>query len=119
MSLLTLFAAFLTGLLASLGVGGGMVLIIWLTAFSGMGQLEAQGINLIFFLPVALFSCILHGKNGLIKLRPLLPAIITGVMGAAAGAMLAHFAGSDFLGKCFSVFILIIGVREIFSGGRK
>ena len=54
MTLLTFIAAFFTGLLASLGVGGGMVLIIWFTAVMGMSQLEAQGINLLFFLPIAL-----------------------------------------------------------------
>ncbi|MDE6593176.1 MAG: sulfite exporter TauE/SafE family protein [Oscillospiraceae bacterium] len=113
--LLTLFAAFITGLLASMGVGGGMVLIIWMTAFMGVPQLEAQGINLIFFLPIALLSCILHRKNGLMKIEPLLPAIMTGVIGAAAGALLADFAGSEILGKCFSGFILLIGLKEIFT----
>lgn len=115
MDILTLIAAFITGLLASLGVGGGMVLIVWETCFLGVGQLEAQGINLIFFLPIALLSCILHRKNGMIKIKPLIPAIITGTLGAAAGALLAGFAGSDILGKCFSVFILLIGIRELFT----
>ena len=47
-------AAFLTGILASLGLGGGMILILYLTIFAGMAQFEAQGINLIFFIPIAL-----------------------------------------------------------------
>lgn len=113
--ILTLLAAFITGLLASLGVGGGMVLIIWMTAFMGVDQLEAQGINLVFFLPIALLSCILHRRNGLMKIKPLLPAIIIGIVGAAAGALLAGFAGSEILGKCFSGFILLIGIKEMFT----
>lgn len=115
MTILTFIAAFLTGLLASLGVGGGMVLIIWFTAVMGMPQLEAQGINLLFFLPIALLSVIIHRKNGLIDIKRLVPAFLTGAFGAAAGAFAAKLMGSELLGKIFAVFILIIGAKELFS----
>ena len=45
-----LAAAFLTGIFASLGLGGGMILILYMTIFAGYTQLDAQGINLIFFM---------------------------------------------------------------------
>lgn len=115
MTLLTFAAAFLTGFLASLGVGGGTVLIIFMTVFLGTEQLDAQGINLIFFIPIALLSVIMHRKNGLTDIKALLPAICTGAVCAAAGALIADFIGSDALKKIFAVFILIIGVRELFS----
>ncbi len=115
MTILTFIAAFLTGLLASLGVGGGMVLIIWFTAVMGMSQLEAQGINLLFFLPIALLSVIIHRKNGLIDLKRLVPVFLTGAVGAAAGAYFAKLMGSELLGKIFAVFILLIGIKELFS----
>lgn len=115
MMILTWIAAFLTGLLASLGVGGGMVLIIWFTAVMGMSQLEAQGINLLFFLPIALLSVIIHRKNGLISFKELVPSIMTGILGAAAGSFAAKLIGSELLGKIFAVFILVIGVKELLS----
>lgn len=115
MTVLTWIAAFLTGLLASLGVGGGMVLILWLTAVMGMSQLEAQGINLLFFLPIALLSVIIHRKNGLISFKELVPSVLTGILGAAAGSFLARLMGSELLENIFSVFILVIGVRELLS----
>lgn len=115
MTLLTMIAAFLTGLLASLGVGGGMVLIIWLTAVMGMSQLEAQGINLLFFLPIALLSVMIHRKNGLISFKELVPSVLTGILGAAAGSFAAKLMGSVILGKIFAVFILVIGVKELLS----
>ena len=115
MTLLTMIAAFLTGLLASLGVGGGMVLIIWLTAVMGMSQLEAQGINLLFFLPIALLSVMIHRKNGLISFKELVPSVLTGILGAAAGSFAAKLMGSVLLGKIFAVFILVIGVKELLS----
>lgn len=118
MTVLTWIAAFITGLLASLGVGGGMVLIIWMTAVIGTGQLEAQGANLIFFLPIALLSVIMHRKNGLIDIKMLIPAIITGMIAAAAGAFAAHMLGSLWLKKIFAVFILMIGFKELFGAGK-
>ncbi|MGN0637187.1 MAG: TSUP family transporter [Huintestinicola sp.] len=115
MTALTWIAAFLTGLLASLGVGGGMVLIVWLTAVMGMSQLETQGINLLFFLPIALLAVIIHRKNGLISFKELVPSVLTGILGAAAGSFAAKLMGSELLGKIFAVFILVIGAKELIS----
>lgn len=107
-------AAFLTGVLASLGVGGGMVLIIYLTVFAEFEQLSAQGINLIYFLPIALLSVIIHSRKGLIKWKEIIPALICGVISAPLGALLAKNLGSSALRKIFAVFTLLIGVKELF-----
>lgn len=115
MNVLTWIAAFVTGFLASLGTGGGMVLIIWLTAVMGMPQLEAQGINLMFFLPIAAFSVYMHRKNGIADIKELLPAMIPGAVFAAVGAMAAHFAGSLRLGKLFGLFLIAVGIKVLFS----
>lgn len=108
-------AAFLTGIFASLGVGGGMILIIYLTVFGGFDQLSAQGINLIYFIPIALLAVIIHSKNGLIRWKIILPSILTGAVFAAAGTFAARYIGSPWLKKIFAVFILLIGVKELFS----
>lgn len=107
--------AFLTGILASLGVGGGMVLIIYLTVFSGFDQISAQGINLIYFLPIALLSVIIHSRNKLVEWKKILPSLITGVIFALAGAALARYIGSSLLRKIFALFILLIGFKELFG----
>lgn len=116
MDILTLLAAFLTGLLASMGVGGGMLLIIWLTAVVGTNQLEAQGINLIFFLPIALLSVIIHRKNKLIDLRALKYSLATGLIGTVGGVLAAKAIEGNWLKLMFSVFILIVGVKELWAG---
>lgn len=106
-------AALLTGVFASLGVGGGMILIIYLTVFGGFDQLAAQGINLIYFIPIALLSVIIHTKNRLIEWKKIIPSIIIGVIFAAAGTYAAERIGSPALKKIFAVFILLIGVKEL------
>ncbi len=105
--------SFLSGFVASLGLGGGMVLIIYLAIFAGMGQLEAQGINLIFFIPIAVISIILHTKSKLIIWKKIIPSIITGTISALLFSVIASMLGSDILSKIFSVFIIIIGIREL------
>ncbi len=105
--------SFLSGFIASLGLGGGMVLIIYLTIFAGMGQLDAQGINLIFFIPIAVISIILHTKSKLIIWKRILPSIITGSIAALLFSFIASMLGSEILSKIFSVFIIIIGIKEL------
>lgn len=109
-----IIAAFLTGIFASMGVGGGMILIVYLTIFAGYNQLEAQGINLVYFLPIAAFSLIIHTKNHLVEWKIAFTAIIFGVILAIAGAFLAEWLGSEMLRKIFGGFIFIIGIKEIF-----
>lgn len=111
--------SFLSGFIASLGLGGGMVLIIYLTIFSGMAQLEAQGINLIFFIPIALISIILHTKSKLIIWKKILPSIITGAILALLFSFIASMLGSEILSKIFSIFIIIIGIKELIKKSDK
>lgn len=107
--------AFLTGVVASLGLGGGMVLIIYLTVFAQTDQLNAQGINLVFFIPVASLSLIIHTKNKLVEWKRIIPSIICGGVSAFAGIYIAKYLGSEILTKLFAVFIILIGLRELFS----
>ena len=52
------FISTLLGFLTGLGIGGGSLLILWLTQVQGIDQSTARLINLIFFLPGALpFGC--------------------------------------------------------------
>ncbi len=105
---------FLTGIAASMGLGGGFILIIWLTFFGGLSQSAAQGVNLLFFLPIALFSAFLHAKNKLIEWKILPFAIITGVIGAAVGSFVSFFLTDNMLSKLFGGLIVLVGIKELF-----
>ena len=45
-----------SGVVSGMGIGGGSILILYLTLFAGMAQQQAQGINLLYFLPTAASS---------------------------------------------------------------
>lgn len=116
---MNILIGFLTGIAASMGLGGGFILIIALTLFKSVPQVEAQGVNLLFFLPIALFSVIIHAKNKLIEWKVLPFAIISGIIGAAIGSGLSFVLTDDILGKLFGGLIIIVGLKEIFTGNRE
>ncbi|MGN0486625.1 MAG: TSUP family transporter [Acutalibacteraceae bacterium] len=119
MNISVIISSLLSGLLGSMGLGGGTVLIIYLVNFLGTEQLRAQGINLIMFIPCALISVINYCKSGLIKLRPLTGFILLSLAGAAAGYVIVKQIPSALLGKLFGGLLVIFGLRELFSKSEK
>ena len=67
MSISALLAGLFSGILGSMGLGGGAILVIYLSLFTNTEQLRAQGINLLFFIPIALISVIIYSKAKKIK----------------------------------------------------
>ena len=107
-------AGLLSGICASMGLGGGFLLLGYLTLFTQLSQLDAQLTNLVFFLPIAVLSVILHLKNQLIEKKVLLKAIVVGIIGVLIGGFLSGVIEEELLSKLFGGFILLIGLKEIF-----
>lgn len=100
-----------------MGLGGGFILVVWLTIFENVGQRAAQGINLLFFLPIALISLLFHLKNHLVNTRLVKKIALGGVLGAVVGTYGAQLIGNEALRKLFAVFLLAFGLRELVSRG--
>ena len=101
------------GFLTGLGVGGGSLLILWLTLALEMPQTAARGINLLFFLPSAMIACYLRWKQGAVTLKKVLPAILTGCAAAAVFCLISTRMDLDILKKLFGVLLLATGIREL------
>lgn len=110
--------AFLTGVFASMGLGGGMVLIVYLTVFAGFSQIAAQGINLVFFIPIAIISLVLHTKNKLVEWKKAVPAVLWGTAAVVISAWLATQVGQSLLSKAFGIFLILMGLKELFFKGK-
>lgn len=108
-------AGLLSGAIGALGLGGGGVLIIYLTLFAFVPQAQAQGINLLFFLPCAAVALYFHTKAKLIEWRYAVPMSLAGFAGAVAGCLLAGYIGGQWLSKIFGGYILVIGLYELFK----
>jgi uncharacterized membrane protein YfcA len=112
-SLWSLLAVFLSSAVAAMGLGGGTVLLLYLSWFSALGQQQMQAMNLLLFLPAAALSLYLHRKNGLICSSVLPPCICGGVLGGIAGSLLSNRLSPDLTRRAFAVFLLVIGLHEL------
>lgn len=114
MNLFTIaLVSFATGVFASLGLGGGMILIIYLTLFAGVSQIQAQGINLVFFLPIAAVSLYFHTKNKLVEWKKIVPVIISGTIFVTIFSLMANSMDSTLLKRIFGAFVSLAGVKEL------
>ena len=102
------------GFLAGLGIGGGSLLILWLTMVLDMPHSAARGINLLFFLPAAIICACFRCRQGMIPFRKILPAIITGCIAAAVFSYLSTLIDITALKKLFGGLLILTGLREVF-----
>ena len=107
------------GLLSGLGVGGGSLLILWLTLVLGMEQPEARAINLMFFIPSALVACLFRWKQGRLDIKKVLPAIIAGSIASGLFTFLSRGMDTVLLQKIFGGLLLLTGVRELMYKPKK
>lgn len=107
------------GFLAGLGVGGGSLLMLWLTAVVNMDYSVARTVNLLFFLPSALIATLFHKKQGSVDIRKVLPAIICACIAAAIFSYMGKHIDTSLLKKLFGGILILTGLRELFYRDRK
>ena len=106
---------FCSGIISGMGIGGGTILIPALLFFTDITQQQAQGVNLIYFVPTAITALITHQKKGNLDWKTAKPLAVLGLAGAAAGAFLAVSLESELLRKIFGGFLFLMGLSEIFK----
>ncbi len=102
------------GFLAGLGIGGGSLLILWLTMVLQMDQTTARSINLLFFLPAALIACCFRWNQGAIPWKQILPAILSGCLAAGIFSFVGASLDLNLLKKLFGGLLIFTGLRELF-----
>ncbi len=115
MNIAVIISSFLSAVLGAMGVGGGTVLIIYLTTFLAMEQKSAQGINLLFFLLTGILAVISNIKKELVDKKALKELIIISLPGLIAGFVLLNFISATLLKKLFGVILLSIGIKTLFN----
>ncbi|WP_304508444.1 sulfite exporter TauE/SafE family protein [Anaerotignum sp.] len=106
---------FFSGIISGMGIGGGTILIPALILILGSEQHQAQGINLIYFIPTAVVALITHTKNKNVLWKTAKPLALFGLAGAAAGSFLAVSLDADLLRKIFGGFLFLMGLSEVFK----
>lgn len=100
------------GVFGGMGMGGGTLLIPLLSIFLNMEQSLCQGINLLTFLVMALFSLFIHYKNNLLRFEGIIPIIIGGLFFSILGSLIATNIDGKILKISFGVFLCLLGIFQ-------
>lgn len=112
-SWISIVIGFFCGIISGFGVGGGSLLMVWMTAAVMLEQRTAQGINLLYFIPTSISALVIHIKNKMVCWKAVIPAVLFGCLTAAGSAWIASSIDGTVLRKLFGAFLLIVGISEI------
>ena len=108
-----------TGVAAGLlGVGGGMLMVPFLTLAIGLSQHAAEATSLVVVLPTAIVASLELRRRGVGDLGVSLRFGVVGAVGALGGALLALALPASTLRLVFAVFLALVGARLVRDGLR-
>ena len=113
------FIGIILGGLSGLGVGGGSLLMLWLTLVMGAEQEYARLMNLMFFLPCALAVSIFRWRQGKLDVKNTLIAVIAGCAGSVVASLWRQYLNLELLRKIFGILFVICGIRELLYRPKK
>ena len=105
-----------TGIISGFGIGGGSLLVLYLTAVLDVSQYTAGGVNLLYFIGCAPAALIGHIRQGNIVTKAVLWCSIAGIVTAVPTSLLAANIDTDWLRRLFSIVLLYIGIKELRAG---
>ena len=101
------------GFLSGLGVGGGSLLLLWMTLVLGTDPSQARVMNLMFFLPSALIATAFRWRQSKPDWHHILPAAAAGLLGALLGNCLSPILPRELLRKAFGMLFIVCSIREL------
>lgn len=114
-----ILAIIISAAISAMGLGGGGVLILYLTLIQNTPQLLAQGVNLLFFIPCAITAIFIYQKRKLLKWKIILPMVLGGLIGVGAGSLLLLHMNTKYITILFAAFLIVTGLSSVFSRQKK
>ena len=102
-----------------LGVGGGTLLVPFLTLAVGLSQHAAEATSLLVILPTAIAGTLALRRRGVGNPALALRFGVVGSIGAVLGALLALALPAATLRLVFAVFVAFVGIRLMRDGLRR
>jgi uncharacterized protein len=101
-----------------LGVGGGTLVVPFLTLAVGLSQHEAEATSLVVILPTAVAGSLALRRRGVGDLGLALRFGVFGAIGGVLGALLALALPGSTLRIVFAVFVGVVGLKLAYDGLR-
>lgn len=108
-------AGLITGILSGCGVGGGTLLVLWMTTLGGIDQATAGGINLLYFVGCAPASLPGHIRGGHIVWQAVLWCALAGALTAVGASLLATHIDLALLRRLFGGLLIAVGLQQWFT----
>ena len=102
-----------------MGVGGGGLLVIYLSLVKKTDQLAAQGINLVFFLAAAASALAVNIRNRNLDFKRITALAVIGSVLSVIGASLAAKTDVQLLRKFFGGLLVLSGIVAFFRRSDK
>jgi uncharacterized membrane protein YfcA len=102
-----------------LGVGGGTLIVPFLTFAVGLSQHSAEATSLLVILPTAIVGSLVLRRRGVGDLGLALRFGVFGAIGSVLGALLALALPASTLRVVFAVFVGLVGLRLAWDGVRR
>ncbi len=99
-----------------LGVGGGALMVPFLTLAIGLSQHAAEATSLVVVLPTAVVASLALRRRGVGDLQVALRFGVVGALGGVAGALLALALPASALRLVFAAFLGLVGLRLVRDG---
>lgn len=109
----------LLGTLTGLGIGGGSLLVIWLHNIEEIPFSDIKIINLLFFFPAAIISCLLRKNVFSDKIPLVIPAAFAGSVSAIVFSILSSAWDISFIKRIYGGILILIALRELFCAFHK
>jgi uncharacterized membrane protein YfcA len=107
------FGVLTGGAAGLLGVGGGTLMVPFLTLAVGMSQHKAEATSLLVVLPTAIVASFFLHRKGIGDLKLSLRFGVLGAGGGVLGALLALALPGHVLRIMFAVFLALVAVRLV------
>jgi uncharacterized membrane protein YfcA len=102
-----------------LGVGGGTLVVPFLTLAVGLSQHAAEATSLLVILPTAIAGSLALRRRGVGDLGLALRFGVVGAAGSVLGALLALALPGSTLRLVFAIFVGLVGLRIAYDGLRR
>ena len=113
MSILHFIIGAATGVISGFGIGGGSILVLYLTAIAGVAQQDAGGINLLYFIGCAPAALIGHIRNHRIHWQAVVWCVPAGIVAAILVAWLIKDTNTGLMRRLFGLMLLYVGYKEL------
>ena len=116
MTILHVFIGLATGILSGFGIGGGSLLVLYLTVFVGVAQQQAGGVNLLYFIGCAPAALIGHIRHKAVEWKAVVWCVIAGVAAAIPTTLLTTEMDTILLRRLFGGLLIFVALREWKAG---